>query len=133
MTPTPKSSLSSSIHLIAPITVQPITVMTHWRLFQVRSPQGGRTLHLVGRADGEGRVCSALVSIDAMALTAVSRSGAGVPAASAGRLRARRAVCLERVAARHGLGARQGRDARAAQVAQAAPKPGRGAGCQYRY
>ena len=67
--------LPSSIHLIAPVLVQPLAVMTHWRLFQVRSPQGRRTRHLVGRVDGEGRVCSALVSIDVMALTAVSRSG----------------------------------------------------------
>ena len=75
MKPHPKPSVSSFIHLIAPLLVQPLTVMTRWRLFQVRSPQGRRTRHLVGRADGEGRVCSALVSIDVMALTAVSRSG----------------------------------------------------------
>ena len=58
------------IHPIHTVSVQPFSVMTHWRVFQVRGPLGSRSRHLVGRAGGEGRVCTALTS-----LTAVSGSG----------------------------------------------------------
>lgn len=71
----PVPPVPSSIHIIAPVSVQPLAEMTHWRLLQVRSLEGQRTRHLVGRASGEGRVCCALVSIDVMAMTALTRSG----------------------------------------------------------
>lgn len=75
MTPNSSSRLPPSIHSIAPVLVQPSTVLSDWQLLQVRRSQGRRTRHLVGRADGEGRVCSALASIDLISLTAVSSSG----------------------------------------------------------
>ena len=63
------------IEPIEPVSVQPFSVMTHWRLFQVRGSLGSRSRHLVGRAGGEGRVCTALTSLDLTSLTAVSGSG----------------------------------------------------------
>ena len=75
MKPLPEPPVPPSLHLIAPVSVEPLAEMTCWRLFQVRSPAGQRTRHLVGRASGEGRVCSALVSIDVMAMAALTRSG----------------------------------------------------------
>lgn len=64
-----------SIHMIEPVDTQPRTVMTSWRLFQVRLPNGSRTRHLVGRADHEGRVCSSLVHLDLQALRMRTQSG----------------------------------------------------------
>jgi hypothetical protein len=64
-----------SIHAIEPVDTQPGTEMTDWRLFQVRLPNGSRTRHLVGRADDEGRVCSALVHLDLQALRMRTQSG----------------------------------------------------------
>lgn len=49
--------------------------MTHWRFFQISGPLGLSSRHLVGRCNGEGRVCSALYSIDLTSLTALSGSG----------------------------------------------------------
>ena len=65
----------TTIHPIKPVSVQPFSVMTHWRVFQVRGSLGSRSRHLVGRSGGEGRVCSALAKLDLTSLTAVSRSG----------------------------------------------------------
>lgn len=75
MTRPPKPGLPPSLHLIGPVFWQPFAVMTRWRLFQLRGPTGRRSRHLVGSADGEGRVCSALTNIDLVTLTAVSGSG----------------------------------------------------------
>ena len=63
------------IHVIASVSVQPIAVMTHWRLFQVLRSGGRRSRHLVGRANDEGRVSSALVHIDILSMSATSESG----------------------------------------------------------
>ena len=63
------------IHVIASVSVQPIAVMTHWRLFQVLRAGGLRSRHLVGRANNEGRVSSALLQIDIALMTATSESG----------------------------------------------------------
>jgi len=49
--------------------------MTHWRLLQVVSLTGQRSRHLIGRADGEGRVCTALKRIDLEPMTALTQSG----------------------------------------------------------
>ena len=75
MNPNPRPRLPPSIHLIGPVSRDPVAVMTHWRLFQLLGPTGRHSRHLVGRAGGEGRVCSALASIDLVSLTAVSGSG----------------------------------------------------------
>ena len=63
------------VHVIASVSVQPIAVMTHWRLFQVLRAGGRRSRHLVGRANDEGRVSSALVQINIVSMTATSESG----------------------------------------------------------
>jgi len=75
MNPSPRPSLPPSIHLIGPVSREPVAAMTHWRLFQLRGPTGRRSRHLVGRANGEGRVCSALANINLATLAAVSGSG----------------------------------------------------------
>lgn len=77
------SFLPGQIHLIAPVNVQPVTVMFRWRLFQVES-NSGRSRHLVGRADHEGRVSSAIMNFDLKNLRATTQSGrvyelAGLP------------------------------------------------------
>ena len=69
------TGMFTTIHPIEPVSVQPFSVMTNWRVFQVRGPLGSRSRHLVGRVSGEGRVCSALAKLDLTSLTAVSRSG----------------------------------------------------------
>ena len=75
MNPNPRLGLPPSIHLIGPVSREPVAVMTQWRLFQLLGLTGRGSRHLVGRAGGEGRVCSALASIDLVSLTAVSGSG----------------------------------------------------------
>ena len=69
------TGMFTTIHPIEPVSVQPFSVMTNWRVFQLRGPTGRRSRHLVGRAGGEGRVCSALASLDLLTLTAISGSG----------------------------------------------------------
>ena len=69
------TGMFATIHPIEPVSVQPFSVMTNWRVFQVRGPLGSRSRHLVGRVSGEGRVCSALARLDLTTLTAVSGSG----------------------------------------------------------
>lgn len=49
--------------------------MANWRLFQVCGATGGRTRHLVGRANYEGRVCSPIVQLDLQSLCATTGSG----------------------------------------------------------
>ncbi len=63
------------IHTIAPVYLQPHTVMTEWRLFQIIGPDGRRTRHLVGCANWEGRVSSPLVALDLQTLVARTQSG----------------------------------------------------------
>lgn len=66
---------SDSVHAIAPVEFEPSTAMTRWRLFQVRRLDGKRTRHLVGRADREGRVSSAIVAMHLQALRMTTESG----------------------------------------------------------
>ena len=75
MTHRPRSNLPPSIHPIEPVSSQPVSVMTDWRIFQLRGPTGRRSRHLVGCAGGEGRVCSALARLDLTTLVAISGSG----------------------------------------------------------
>jgi hypothetical protein len=65
----------ASVHAIASVDIEPSTAMTRWRLFQVRRSEGQRTRHLVGRADREGRVCSAIVAMDVQAMRMTTESG----------------------------------------------------------
>lgn len=68
-------AVAASVHMIVPVDIEPSTDMTRWRLFQVRRLDGKRTRHLVGRADREGRVCSAIVAMDLQALRMTTESG----------------------------------------------------------
>ena len=65
----------SYIHRVAPLSQEPVTVMSIWSLVQVSWASGERTRHLVGRANREGRVCSDIVAFDLDSMTATTRSG----------------------------------------------------------
>lgn len=60
---------------IDPVSVEPVTVLSRWKLVQITGNDGRRSRHLVGRADFEGRVCSAIVSIDLAAMRVTTISG----------------------------------------------------------
>ena len=49
------TGMLTTIHPIEPVSVQPFSMMTNWRIFQVRGPLGSRSRYPVGRAGGEGR------------------------------------------------------------------------------
>ncbi len=66
--------ITGDIHAISPVSVQPRTEMWRWGLYQVKA-HGVRSRHLVGLADGEGRVCSAIVQWDLKSLCATTESG----------------------------------------------------------
>jgi hypothetical protein len=68
-------AVAASVHQLAPVAIEPRAVITHWRLVQVHSPDGRRTRHLVGRVDREGRVCSAIVELDAPGMRMTTESG----------------------------------------------------------
>lgn len=65
----------SSIHQIAPVATEPCTAMTRWRLMETTSLDGERSRHLVGQANGEGRVSTDIVKLDVPALRATTKSG----------------------------------------------------------
>jgi hypothetical protein len=67
--------ISGGIHAIDPVELQPATEMTRWSLYRVVGGDGKRTRHLVGRAEHEGRVCSAITRLDLQRLTARTQSG----------------------------------------------------------
>lgn len=64
-----------NVHPVAPVSREPVTVMSVWTLVQVNWDSGERSRHLVGRANGEGRVCSDIHQFDLKAMTAITRSG----------------------------------------------------------
>ena len=65
--------MGGTVHAIESVQAQPCSLMTQWRLFQVQV-KGRRSRHLVGRADGEGRVCSPIVVMDLAALRVTTQS-----------------------------------------------------------
>lgn len=67
--------VTGGIHAIEPVAREPETCMSQWGLYLVRNAQGVRTRHLVGRANGEGRVSSPIMKIDVRMRTATSQSG----------------------------------------------------------
>lgn len=67
--------VTGGIHAIKPVAREPETCMSQWGLYLVRNAQGVRTRHLVGRANGEGRVSSPIKTIDVGRRTALSQSG----------------------------------------------------------
>lgn len=66
---------SFCVHKIEPVDQQPVTKMTRWLLVEVLRSDGSLTRHLVGRAMGEGRVCSSITEIDLERMCATTKSG----------------------------------------------------------
>ena len=55
---------------------EPETRLTQWRVFKVKGiPGEGETIHFVGRAEWEGRVCSPVQTYDPTNKRGVTRSG----------------------------------------------------------
>jgi len=67
--------VTGGIHTIASVTAEPETRISRWGLYLVTNACGVRTRHLVGRANGEGRVSSPIKTIDVAERTATSHSG----------------------------------------------------------
>ena len=63
------------VHQIASVQSEPETNLSHWQLIKVRDSDGKFSRHLAGRADGEGRVSTDIVSIDVIQLRATTKSG----------------------------------------------------------
>ncbi len=63
------------VHQIESVQSQPQTVLTHWQLIKVRGNGGKFARHLMGRADGEGRVSTDIVSLNVIQLRATTKSG----------------------------------------------------------
>jgi hypothetical protein len=66
---------SPNIHPIAPVSLQPTTQLTHWQIHWVTRRDGAIEHHLVGRADGEGRVSSKVLQVDADQRRVTTRFG----------------------------------------------------------
>lgn len=66
---------SPNIHPIAPVSLQPTTQLTHWQIHWVTRCDGAIEHHLVGRADGEGRVSSKVMQVDVAQRNVTTRSG----------------------------------------------------------
>ena len=49
------------LHAIGSIQSQPQTILTHWQVVKVRDHDGKFSRHLMGRANGEGRVSTDIV------------------------------------------------------------------------
>lgn len=63
------------VHQIDSVQSEPQSTLSHWQLIKVRDNSGKFSRHLVGRANGEGRVSTAIVSLDVVQLRAITRSG----------------------------------------------------------
>ena len=63
------------VHQIDSVQSQPQTDLTHWQLMKVRNKDGKFSRHLMGRADGEGRMSTDIVSLDVAQLRATTQSG----------------------------------------------------------
>lgn len=67
--------VTGGVHAIEPVAAEPETRISRWGLYLVTNAHGVRTRHLVGRANGEGRVSSPIKTIDVAERTATSQSG----------------------------------------------------------
>lgn len=67
--------VSGGVHTIPPVHQEPRTPISNWQMVVVSGTNGRRTRHLFGRAEGEGRVSSPIVDIDAKTRIARSESG----------------------------------------------------------
>ena len=63
------------VHPIESVQSQPQTSLTHWQLIKVRDQDGKFSRHLMGRANGEGRVSTDIVALDVVQLRATTCSG----------------------------------------------------------
>lgn len=67
---------SNSIWRPASVQQEPETRLTQWRVFKVKGlPDEAETIHFVGRAEWEGRVCSPVQEYDPTTKRGVTRSG----------------------------------------------------------
>ncbi len=67
--------MDASVEPVLDVDVEPVTTLTNWRYVRVHYVNGLRTRHLVGWAEYEGRVCSAIVQIEAVDRRLTTRSG----------------------------------------------------------
>jgi len=67
--------VSGGIHRIQPVAKEPETAISQWAMVLVTDAHGHKTRHLVGSANGEGRVTSPIKAIDTSTRTATSESG----------------------------------------------------------
>ena len=65
----------NSIWKPASVKQEPETRLTQWRVFKVKGLKEGETIHFVGRAEWEGRVCSPVQTYDPTTKRGVTRSG----------------------------------------------------------
>lgn len=63
------------VHMIDSVLSQPQTSLSHWQLIKVRDNGGMFSRHLIGRAGGEGRVSTNIVSLDVVRMRAATKSG----------------------------------------------------------
>jgi hypothetical protein len=70
-------AMSNSVWIPASITDEPETRLTQWRIFRVSGDfdQTGDTIHFVGYAGYEGRVCSPVQKFDSSTKKGITRSG----------------------------------------------------------
>lgn len=66
---------ATSVHPATSVDQERVTEMVRWRYMRVRHPDGRRTRHLMGWVGYEGRVCSAIVSIDPHSRRLTTESG----------------------------------------------------------
>ena len=68
---------SISVWKPADVTAEPNTILTQWRIYRVKADfhGNGNTIHFVGYAGYEGRVCSAIQTFDAKSRKGVTQSG----------------------------------------------------------
>jgi len=72
-----KQLASISVWEVLPVTDEPYTRLTEWQIFSVEPVVAGSpsTIHFVGYAGHEGRVCSAIQVFDITTRKGVTRSG----------------------------------------------------------
>lgn len=74
-----KEVIASSIWEATPVSAEPETTLTNWRIYQVQRVEGEEkdTIHFVGLASSyfEGRVSSPILSFDEVKMEGISRSG----------------------------------------------------------
>lgn len=72
-----KEVIASSIWEATPVSAEPETTLTNWRIYQVQRVEGEEkdTIHFVGWTGYEGRVSSRIEAFDDSKMTGISKSG----------------------------------------------------------